>query len=89
MEIWSGEIDGHCMWPTSILLVHPSSCWSEFAEKTEVEEMRERREAVVTVGETIWLTLLMLGLTAILLKWVMCNAHDPCLSACLGVFLFN
>ncbi|KAK7860721.1 hypothetical protein CFP56_033318 [Quercus suber] len=34
-------------WPSSILPIHPSSCQSEFAEKTKVEEMRERREAVV------------------------------------------
>ncbi|XP_075663469.1 uncharacterized protein LOC142633081 [Castanea sativa] len=43
MEIWSGEIGGCYMWPPSIPPL--SSCRSEFAEKTKVEEMRERREA--------------------------------------------
>ena len=41
-----------------------SSCQSEFAEKTKVEEMRERREAVLLLwvrGVTNWLTLLTLG----------------------------
>ena len=64
------------MWPPSVPPVHPSSCRSELAEKTKVEEMGERREAVA-MGETVWLTLLTLGLTEILL------------STCLDVFLFN
>ena len=41
-----------------------SSCQSKFVEKTEVEEMRERREAVLLLwvrGLTVWLTLLTLG----------------------------
>ena len=41
-----------------------SSCRSEFAKKTEVEEMRERHEAVLLLwvrGVTVWLTLLTLG----------------------------
>ena len=37
-------------WPLSIPPIHPSSCRSKFAEKTKVEEMRERCEVVV-VGE--------------------------------------
>ena len=41
MEIWSGDIHGRCMRPPSIPPVHPSSCRSEFAKKTE--EIRERR----------------------------------------------
>ena len=41
-----------------------SSCSFEFAEKTEVEEMRERHEAVLLLwvrGVIVWLTLLTLG----------------------------
>ncbi|KAF3971761.1 hypothetical protein CMV_004671 [Castanea mollissima] len=40
-------------WPPSISPVHPSSRRSEFAEKTEVEEMKERREAVAVLWKGI------------------------------------